>query len=259
MASPQDTYLDSEGNPLGRHTVQDDFATRDSIPAQVYDGNQRRIRPRRLKARQQEDTVPGETLSYEEGGSSYSGRGFEGEHLREALKVKEELTRRREQNIRIRGRAPKIGVGSFGRFMGIGAAWTAYSLQFFFGVISLIGIGGQAMANELVNGSFIGRAINSVTKLVGIDLATLIPFDYFGFGFWGLATMVALCSFFAFLLLFAFTHAHVFSTTGMTLITALTFACSILPVSNLFPWIPLWVMAVNARSLAHSLSPLFRG
>lgn len=260
MAQREERYLDEHGNPIGRDTVEKDFNERKSIRAlSTREGRGDRDIP------EEADNDPSyayaeervrERASREASNDASYARG-DRENIRN---IREGVSRSQSQIKTPRASSvPKPGVGTFGRFAGISAAWTAYTLQLFFGVISLLGIGGQAMANELVNGNFIGRAINAVTKMVGIDLTTLIPFDYIGFGFWALSAMVALCTFIAFLLLFTFTHASVLSSAGMTLITALTFALSILPISNLFPWIPLWVMAVNFNSIAVYTKQLFRG
>jgi hypothetical protein len=139
------------------------------------------------------------------------------------------------------------------RWTGVGIAVTTWFWQFACAAISLVGIGAWATIEEIATGSLLGRASNWILGIFGSSLQNLFPAEMIAFGFWGLASLIALCAFIGFLLWFYLTGAKVFDTPITALITALVFACSLIPVSNLFPWIPLWVIYINLRSTAKML------
>lgn len=140
------------------------------------------------------------------------------------------------------------GVGGMARTMGLGIAWTSYTLQFLFGLCSLIFLGANATITAMTEGGIVGAVLSVVKKVLNffVDLESFAPLQDLTFLFWGLSAVVALITFFGFLLWFTFTAREEIGGTPLALLaTALTFACSILPVSNLFPWIVLWVLYVN--------------
>jgi hypothetical protein len=150
------------------------------------------------------------------------------------------------------------GIGGFARWGGLAVAITAWFWQFVCAGISLVGIGLWATISEMVNGNFVGRAINWGLGLFGTSIESLIPTDTFALAFWALATLIALCTFVGFCIWFYLTGAHVFDTPLIALMTTHTYALSIMPVSNLFPWIPLWVVVINARSTLELASGMLR-
>ena len=144
------------------------------------------------------------------------------------------------------------GISGMSRAMGLGAAWTAYTLQALFGLISLIFFGAQGVFASFTENVVVKTVVTVVTKVIGLfaDIQNFAPLQDLAFLFWGLSAMIALITFFAFLLLFTFTARDEIGGTPLALLaTALTFACSILPVANLFPWIVLWVIYVNAMAM----------
>lgn len=175
---------------------------------------------------------------------------------RQAVERKQAILKQQHTGKMHGGTRGAVGLARWG---GLAVAGTAWAWQFVCAAISLVGIGLWAAIGELVNGTVIGRAVNWVVGLFGTRLESLIPVDTFALAFWAIATIIALCTFIGFLIWFYITGAHVFDTPLTGLITAGTFALSIMPVSNLFPWIPLWVFYINVRSTAQWLRALKPG
>lgn len=152
----------------------------------------------------------------------------------------------------------KIAQRSLGSIMGVTGAWTAYSLQFLLATLSLVFIGAKGIFESVVEGSTI---LKLGTKFIGLffDIQSFAPLEMMMMAFWGLSAVVAIGTFIAFLIWFTLTGVRVFGTTYQTLLAALVFALSILPIFNLFPWIPLWVMFVNMSSMFTTSKELFRG
>ena len=145
------------------------------------------------------------------------------------------------------------GVAGFTRWIGVGIAGASYMWQFAAAALSLVGIGMWGVVDTLINGNFFGRMLSKAAGWFNIDLQGLFPVEYLAMGFWALAAVIALCTFFGFLIWFYVTGVKVFDTPVTALVTALTFACSILPVANLFPWVLLWVIYMNVRTTAASI------
>jgi hypothetical protein len=136
------------------------------------------------------------------------------------------------------------GVSSIARWTGIGIAGTAYIWQFLFGMISLIGFGAKGYLDSLIKETVIGKIVAKVVGLF-VDIEKLFPVEYLGLGFWGLATIIGLCTFLAFAIWFTLTGVRIFRSTMSTFITAVVFACCILPVANLFPAVLVWIIYTN--------------
>ena len=185
----------------------------------------------------------------------------EEQYQREALLEQEQVNKqiafaRRQavqmQQSRAKGGSKARGASAFGRWIGIGIAGTAYFWQFVFALISLIGFFAKGAISHILNGTTIGKVVN---KFVGFffDIEKLFPIEYLAMAFWGLATIIALGTFFAFLLLFFFTGVKILRGPLSLLITAITFASCIIPVANLFPVVLLWIIYVNATASADML------
>lgn len=145
-------------------------------------------------------------------------------------------------------------LGKFGNTTLIGATFVAYGIQFLFGLVSLSFIGMTAFFETLTSNKFIGTIVNVVKKVASffVDLQNFALIENLGLAFWALSALVACISFFACLILFSFTEREVvYGPWYMLLITSVVFACSILPVTNLFPWIPLWVILINFLGIIH--------
>jgi hypothetical protein len=149
--------------------------------------------------------------------------------------------------------ATKIAQSSLGSIMGVTGAWSAYFFQFLFAAISLVFIGAKGVFES-------STVLKLGAKFIGLffDIQSLAPLEMMMMAFWGLSTIVAVGTFIAFLIWFVLTGEQFFETTRQKLMTALAFTFSILPVFNLFPWIPLWVLLVNVRSVLMSAKELFR-
>jgi hypothetical protein len=151
------------------------------------------------------------------------------------------------------------GVVGLARWTGLGIAGLACFWQCVFGLLSLAAIGIFSTIQSLVEGNIVGRTINRVARFFGTDLATLFPVDTLSIAFWAIATIIAVCTFIAFLIWFYVTGTKVFDTSLTALFTAITFALSILPGSNILPWILLWVFIIDLRSTVSSFGSLRPG
>ncbi len=131
--------------------------------------------------------------------------------------------------------------------MGIFIAGVASALQFAFGAISLIGFGAYGIIENFMKNTTVGKILDNTVGYF-FNFGNLLPMDQFAIAFWSLATLVAVCTFFGFLIWFFCTGVHVFDTSAIAIITILAFAASILPFSNLIPSILIWVIIVNVKS-----------
>jgi hypothetical protein len=170
---------------------------------------------------------------------------------RRIVQIQQQSIQQRQARMSVAGKLK--GASVFARWMGIGIAGTAYVWQFLFGAASLVGFGASGAIKSFLQDTTVG-------KIVGffIDVEKFFPFEYIGYGFWGLATLVAVCTFLGFLLWFYVTGVRFFDTPVTALVTILAFAFSILPVSNLFPSILVWIIYINLTSSVSSFKTLAR-
>jgi hypothetical protein len=170
---------------------------------------------------------------------------------------------RRQKTIETQSRAKGAltkakGAAGLARWGGLAVAGTAWVWQFLCAAVSLVFLGMWGSIDALLESNFLGKSVKWVAGLFNVDLATAIPVDTFAMVFWALATLIALCTFIGFLLFFTFTGVRVFNSTISLFLASLVFALSIMPVSNLFPWIPLWVVYINVTSTAQLLGGAVR-
>ena len=244
--NPHNQYFDEEGNPVGRETVSNRFETIDSVEAKAY-------AERDIKQKQVLDEQMNKAIAEEE---FYAAQEVEEQRIRtlQERSLQQQALMRERTAVEQGAKKGVRGISSFARWGGIGVAFTAWTWQFVCAAISLVGIGLWGSLDYLLNENFIGKAVNTVAKWVGFDFQKLFPVEYLALGFWALATLIGLCTFIGFMLWFYLTGVRMFRTTASTLIAALVFASFILPVSNLFPGILLWVIYVNAMETASMLS-----
>jgi len=135
-------------------------------------------------------------------------------------------------------------LSSFRNWTGIGVIFTIYLWQLVFALISLVGFGAQALVSDFVNDSWFGKFVSFF-----IDIEKYFPGEYLGWGLWGAATFLAIGTFLGYLIYYQLIGISVFRSTVSTLITFTCFSLSLLPVSNLFPWLLIWVVYINITSL----------
>lgn len=189
---------------------------------------------------------------------------FAQEQMQQAIEESRSVARRavaRKQASFKQNKAASIagkarGATSLARWAGTGVAGTIWFWQFVCSVTSLIGFATWATIEEVATGTILGRVSNWILGVFGSSLQSLFPAEYIAFGFWGIAALIGMFSFFGFLIWFYVTGAKVFDTPVVALATILTFIFSVLPFSNIFPWIPVWVFFINLRSTLGSLRAL---
>ncbi len=117
--------------------------------------------------------------------------------------------------------------------------------QFVFALLSLIGFLMQAAVLTWKSESFIGKVVGFF-----IDFDKFFPGQYIGYGFWGIALFVGLGGFIAFMLFFSLTGVKMVNSILSYFILALCIAATILPFSNLFPSLLIWVLYLNRPKLS---------
>ncbi len=241
------SYDNSDQLNVDPRLVDADFIKNQGLSAKGFDPDRKR-------------TVAANDAQYEEEAANEAQYVLEQIAIEEAQNITRRAIARKQailNNTRVKGGASKLrAVGGLSRWVGLGIACTAYAWQFACAAISLVGIGAWGVIDELANGNILGRMANWAMGLFGTSIQSLFPAEYIALGFWALATLIALCTFFAFLLWFFLTGVHVFDTPITAIITALTFACCIMPVANLFPWVPLWVIYMNLRATVQTATGL---
>lgn len=111
--------------------------------------------------------------------------------------------------------------------------------QFVFGAIAAVGFAMHALVAGWQEGSTLG-------KIVGffVDVQKYFPGQYIGYGFWALALIVGLCGFIGFMIFFYLLQIDLMRTTLTTFVLAVCLALTILPFTNIFPWLLFWVWYV---------------
>lgn len=234
-----------------QHT--DDYDTGDRDDARL--GNERFIGKESIAARaySRENTqnAAARALANAEAHEMILIQKAHAEHQARALSEQQHMQRAKEAKRKERSAhaLKRRGLSSFSRWIGLGAACTAFSFQFLFGLISLVGLGAHVVVAYFQEETWIGSFLGFF-----IDFAKYFPGETFGYAFWMLATVVAFCTFLVFLLWYYFTGIRVFHSTLSSLITILCLALSLLPVTNLFPWLVLWILYINSSTLFSSLT-----
>jgi len=240
MANTQQRYQDEEGNWVDPNTVQGEFSNI-SMSSKAFNVDRKKVKAGN-DAQNQEDAEREELSIAEMEAERIRALQERSLQQRALMKERAELKQTNLRSVR--------GISAFARWTGVGIAVTSYFWQFLAASASLVGIGIKGVVEYATKETFLGKIVSTVTGWVGLDLEKLFPAEYIAFGFWALATLIALFTFIAFMLWFYLTGVRVFRSTLSTFITSLCFALSILPVSNLFPWILLWVVYINAMETA---------
>ncbi len=132
----------------------------------------------------------------------------------------------------------KLGAKSIVRFL-LGIALTIYVWQFVFAIISLVGYGIHAHVLYLRNQTFIGKVVGFFT-----EFQKWLPFENLGYAFWGLTTLLVFAEFVCFYIVFKIIGRDPMATSVSTLVTAASLALSMFPITNIFPWLVLWVIYI---------------
>ena len=162
------------------------------------------------------------------------------------------------QLLNAKKRAQKIGASkgikkltSAMKWAGLGIAGTGYTFQFLFALLSLIFFIMNAGVKEFTMNTLLGKAIASFVSIF-VDIQNMTSLNDAGMICWGIATLVAVSLFSVFASWYKFNGIHPFGTTISIFITFLCISLSILPIMNIFPWILLWIVYMNASSLFSS-------
>ena len=131
--------------------------------------------------------------------------------------------------------------------MGLGVAFVVFTWQFLFALISLFGFAVQAMYDSLLEGT-IGTILSYTIGFI-FDIKDWIPGEFLGMVFWGLSTILSIGVFVIFWFWYKLNGIDPFKTTSGFLITTICFSLSIFPVTNLFPWLVLWIIYINVSSI----------
>lgn len=135
-------------------------------------------------------------------------------------------------------------LSNFAKWSGLGIAFKVYVFQLLFAIVSLVGFGLQALVEDYKANSFWGKVIGFV-----VDFDKYFPGSSIGVAFWVLSMILVVASFLAYFLWYEFTGIRVFGTSISMLVTIVCFSLGLLPVTNLIPWVVVWVAYINTSTL----------
>lgn len=115
----------------------------------------------------------------------------------------------------------------------------AYLWQFLFAIGALVGFG-------IHGGILYVRHETLAGKVLGwfAEFEKLSPFEGLGYAFWGLGFLLVTIQFISFFVFFRTVGYNPVGTSVAFLVTAVCLGFSIFPVTNLFPWLILWIIFV---------------
>jgi hypothetical protein len=230
------TQTDSSGYDMNTRTGprEREFVEKESVQARAY--------AKRGRRGQEDANDFSESSLAEDIGESARHEAVE--------QIREAVTQTAIKRMAIKGTAAtKLKkLSGFARWGGLGVVWTAYLWQLLFGVFSLIGFSLHAYTLYLKEDTLVGKVVGFVVGFF-VDIEMYLPGVYLGIGFWGLSMLIAFGVFIGFLIWFYLTGIEVFHSVISTTVTMVAFSLSIIPIVNLFPWLPLWVMYMNTSSL----------
>lgn len=167
---------------------------------------------------------------------------------------------KRIKSLKIRTGGHRRGVvrrtTGFGRWAGLGVLWLAYTVTLPLALASAMMYGVSAAYEEYIGSdSIAGEAVSTIQDwinagsnfLFGIDI--LPSADDMAFIFWGLTTIISISMFLIFWAWFRIQGIRPFGTMMSFFVSSLCLALSILPFTNIFPWIICWFLYVNINSL----------
>ena len=152
----------------------------------------------------------------------------------------------KQQKEAIRGNIIKKArtLGTFSKWMGLGVVGTSYLWQLVFGLISLLIF---VLHGEILN--FQNNTVLGKVTSWFFDFGKIFSTEQIGLVVWGIAVLIVLITFLGFYLWYRLLGIKPFGTVISAFVTILALSLSLLPVTNLFPWLVLWVLYMNASSL----------
>ena len=164
----------------------------------------------------------------------------------EQIQNQQSILRGQLQNANsLKGTASKLKkLSSFRSWMLIGVVINVYIWQFIFALMSLVGFGAHALVLDFAQHNFVGKLIS-----FAINLEKISPGQYLGWAMWGAAALLTVGTFIAYLMYYYAIGIKVFDTTMSTFLTFMCFIMAFLPVTNLFPWLIMWIVYINTRSI----------
>ncbi len=132
----------------------------------------------------------------------------------------------------------------FAKWVGIAVVVKSYIWQCLFGLLSLMSLVTHAMIEDFQNNNKLGIAISWF-----VDFSNFFPGFEVGFVFWGISIAIVIVTFLGFYLWFKALGLAPFGTVMSMFLSILFLALSLLPVTNLFPWLVLWFLYINSSSL----------
>ena len=134
----------------------------------------------------------------------------------------------------------KQSVASRGMLLGtsLGVAGVAYVFQFTFALFSLISLYIHAKLLETQETTWYGKMLGLV-----VDFPSKLPFKIIGMACWGIVFAITIIVFINYVFFFQLRGISVLKGGATSLlITATCLALNILPVTNIFPFLLIWVI-----------------
>jgi hypothetical protein len=125
-----------------------------------------------------------------------------------------------------------------------------YIFQLLCGLFSLVGFGLHAYIETARDGNLLEQAAYQIIDFV-VNLEETAPAEAIGLIFWGMTTFYSVIIFILFQGWFQIIGINPFSTTISFIVTVVCLSLSLLPVTNLFPWMILWVLYMSISSVFH--------
>lgn len=129
------------------------------------------------------------------------------------------------------GRLRLLGTG----LANVGSIYLLFQLPL--AILSLVGFYFHAKAVEIKDTTWYGQILGKL-----VDFPSKFPFELIGMACWGLVFMITVGVFITYLFFFQRLKISVFSSTSSILITASCLALNIFPVTNIFPFLLIWVI-----------------
>jgi hypothetical protein len=152
----------------------------------------------------------------------------------------------------------KVAARRFGALWLVGGVTLAYLAQAFFGLLSLGAIATQA---TLGNSTVVQAFLKVASFFSGSNLTA--PFEALGMLFYVISFFIATLTFIILSVYYSLMDESFGSDSGSLGIAFVCFACSLMPILNILPWLLGWVIYMEASSLmkmARRFAPsLFRG
>ncbi len=222
-------YSESPSPEILDKTIEEQFIKGKSVTARA----ERRRWGTQKAIREESDTLENESAAEPESRSSPASA------LRSQIGIRNGIAAQLER----KGALLSKKLTGSTRWWLVGILSTLYMWQLLFALLSLVGFGLDGLIKE----SFFGKAIG-----IFINVEKLFPAVYLGYGAWGICTILSISTFLFVSLWYQLNRVSIFSDLATTAITLLCLSLSFLPISNLFPFLLIWVIYMNTKSLFSS-------